>query len=172
MGINCSTPIYQDGLVFAASAYGAGGGAAKLSKDASGAVKAEELLKTLQGNGSKGTVNFIIGGPRRRSDGRDFMGDVLDRLQDLGTKDIRAQDAVMLLSCKADEISAERRDGTLSVMTYFLIEKIENSSSLTLEGAYDHIKIEVPKYMKEHFPGRSQTPQLCPKDSGDDVKLR
>ena len=43
MGINCSTPICQDGLVFAASAYGAGGGAVKLSKDASGAIKAEEV---------------------------------------------------------------------------------------------------------------------------------
>ncbi len=43
MGINCSTPIYQDGLVFAASAYGAGGGAVKLVKDASGGIKAEEV---------------------------------------------------------------------------------------------------------------------------------
>ncbi len=43
MGINCSTPIYHDGLVFAASAYGAGGGLVKLSKDADGAVKAEEV---------------------------------------------------------------------------------------------------------------------------------
>ncbi|MHB1037917.1 MAG: PQQ-binding-like beta-propeller repeat protein, partial [Pirellulales bacterium] len=34
MGINCSTPVYHDGLVFAASAYGAGGGLVKLSKDA------------------------------------------------------------------------------------------------------------------------------------------
>ncbi len=44
--INCSTPIYHDGLVFAASAYGAGGGAVKLSKDAGGAVKAEEVYFT------------------------------------------------------------------------------------------------------------------------------
>ena len=33
MGLNCSTPIYHDGMVFAASAYGAGGGLVKLSKD-------------------------------------------------------------------------------------------------------------------------------------------
>ena len=46
MGINCSTPIYQDGLVFAASAYGAGGGAVKLTKDAAGAIKAEEVYFT------------------------------------------------------------------------------------------------------------------------------
>lgn len=43
MGINCSTALYHDGKVFASSAYGAGGGLAKLSKDSSGGVKAEEV---------------------------------------------------------------------------------------------------------------------------------
>jgi outer membrane protein assembly factor BamB len=42
-GINCTTPIYHDGFVFAASAYGAGGGLVKLSKDTNGAVKADEV---------------------------------------------------------------------------------------------------------------------------------
>ena len=42
-GINCSTPLYHDGLVFAASAYGAGGGLVKLSKDANGGIKADEV---------------------------------------------------------------------------------------------------------------------------------
>jgi outer membrane protein assembly factor BamB len=46
MGINCSTPIFQDGLVFAASAYGAGGGAVKLVKDETGHVEAEEVYFT------------------------------------------------------------------------------------------------------------------------------
>src|SRR6266404_1056612 len=41
--INCSTPLYQDGQVFAASAYGAGGGLVKLSKDRNGGVKADEV---------------------------------------------------------------------------------------------------------------------------------
>jgi outer membrane protein assembly factor BamB len=41
MGINCTTPIYLDGHVFACSAYGAGGGLVKLVKDGDG-VKAEE----------------------------------------------------------------------------------------------------------------------------------
>lgn len=45
-GINCSTPLYHDGLVFAASAYGAGGGLVKLTKDAAGGVKAEEVYFT------------------------------------------------------------------------------------------------------------------------------
>ncbi|HZR21777.1 MAG TPA: PQQ-binding-like beta-propeller repeat protein [Verrucomicrobiae bacterium] len=42
-GINCSTPLYHDGLVFASSAYGAGGGLVKLSKDENGGVKADEV---------------------------------------------------------------------------------------------------------------------------------
>jgi outer membrane protein assembly factor BamB len=42
-GINCSTPIHIDGRVFAASAYGAGGGLVKLSKDGNGGVRAEEV---------------------------------------------------------------------------------------------------------------------------------
>jgi len=46
MGINCSTPVYHDGMVFAASAYGAGGGLVKLSKDANGGVKADEIYST------------------------------------------------------------------------------------------------------------------------------
>ena len=43
MSINCSAPIYHDGRVFAASAYGAGGGLVKLSKNADGAINAEEV---------------------------------------------------------------------------------------------------------------------------------
>jgi outer membrane protein assembly factor BamB len=46
MGLNCSTPIYHDGIVFASSAYGNGGGAVRLSTDASGAIKAEEVYFT------------------------------------------------------------------------------------------------------------------------------
>ncbi|HEV8493003.1 MAG TPA: PQQ-binding-like beta-propeller repeat protein, partial [Candidatus Angelobacter sp.] len=42
-GINCSSPVYHDGMVFAASAYGTGGGLVKLSKDDNGGVKAEEV---------------------------------------------------------------------------------------------------------------------------------
>ena len=42
-GINCSTPIYDGGKVFAASAYGAGGALVKLSPDENGGVKAEEV---------------------------------------------------------------------------------------------------------------------------------
>ncbi len=42
-GINCTTPLYHDGMVFASSAYGAGGGLVKLTKDASGKITAQEV---------------------------------------------------------------------------------------------------------------------------------
>jgi outer membrane protein assembly factor BamB len=56
MGINCSTPIFHDGMVFAASAYGAGGGTVKLSRDSSGAVKAEEVWSSRQMENHHGGV--------------------------------------------------------------------------------------------------------------------
>ncbi len=43
MRLNISTPIYHDGHVFAASAYGAGGGLARLNKNANGEITAEEV---------------------------------------------------------------------------------------------------------------------------------
>ena len=61
MGINCSTPIYHDGLVFAASAYGAGGGLVKLSKDANGGVKAEEVYFTKKMQNHHGGMILLDG---------------------------------------------------------------------------------------------------------------
>lgn len=46
MGINCSTPIFHDGIVFGASAYGTGGGAVKLTKNDDGSIDAEEVYFT------------------------------------------------------------------------------------------------------------------------------
>lgn len=42
---NCSTPLYRDGQVFAASSYGVGGGLVRLSRDGD-KVKAEEIYFT------------------------------------------------------------------------------------------------------------------------------
>lgn len=41
-GINCSTPLYQDGRVFAASAYGNGGGLVRLTSGDEGSIEATE----------------------------------------------------------------------------------------------------------------------------------
>jgi outer membrane protein assembly factor BamB len=61
MGINCSTPIYQDGLVFAASAYGAGGGAVKLKKSSDGKFEAEEVYFTTSMQNHHGGMIVIEG---------------------------------------------------------------------------------------------------------------
>jgi len=61
MGINISTPIYHDGLVFAASAYGAGGGLVKLIKNADGSVKAEEVYSTRKMQNHHGGMILIDG---------------------------------------------------------------------------------------------------------------
>jgi outer membrane protein assembly factor BamB len=61
MGLNCSTPIYHDGKVFAASAYGAGGGLVKLGKDANGGVKAEEVYATRKMQNHHGGMILLDG---------------------------------------------------------------------------------------------------------------
>jgi outer membrane protein assembly factor BamB len=42
-GINCSTPVYHDQCVYAAAAYGKGGGMVKLMRNQDGKVSAEEV---------------------------------------------------------------------------------------------------------------------------------
>jgi alcohol dehydrogenase (cytochrome c) len=61
MAINCSTPLYHDGLVFAASAYGAGGGLVKLSEDGSGGVNAEEVYSTRNMQNHHGGMILVDG---------------------------------------------------------------------------------------------------------------
>lgn len=61
MGINCSTPVYHDGMVFAASAYGAGGGLVKLSKEGNGGVKAEEVYATRNMQNHHGGMILVDG---------------------------------------------------------------------------------------------------------------
>ncbi|NLH16537.1 MAG: PQQ-binding-like beta-propeller repeat protein [Phycisphaerae bacterium] len=61
MGINCSTAVHSDGMIFASSAYGAGGGLVKLSKDASGAIKAEEVYATTDMQNHHGGMILLDG---------------------------------------------------------------------------------------------------------------
>jgi outer membrane protein assembly factor BamB len=57
---NCSTPIYFDGCVFAASGYGTGGGLAKLTKDGD-AFKAEEIYFTKKMKNHHGGMVLLNG---------------------------------------------------------------------------------------------------------------
>lgn len=60
-GINCTTPIYHDGMVFASSAYGAGGGLVKLSKDSNGGIKADEVYFTKKMQNHHGGIILYAG---------------------------------------------------------------------------------------------------------------
>jgi hypothetical protein len=78
------------------------------------------------------------------------------------SKDIGQKEAAVLASCKASEISFERDDGKGSVMTYFLVRCLEEKPGpLTLENVYSYLDKEVPVFVKEKFPGSTQTPVLA-----------
>jgi outer membrane protein assembly factor BamB len=61
MGLNCTTPIYHDGMVFDASAYGAGGGLAKLSQAADGGITAQEIYATKKMQNHHGGMILLDG---------------------------------------------------------------------------------------------------------------
>lgn len=59
--INCTTPVYHAGVVFAASAYDAGGGAVKLSKGEKGAITAKEVFFSAKLKNHHGGVVVVDG---------------------------------------------------------------------------------------------------------------
>ena len=61
MGINCTTPLYHEGVVFASSAYGAGGGAVKLSDKTDGTIEANELYFTKRMQNHHGGIILLDG---------------------------------------------------------------------------------------------------------------
>lgn len=60
-GITCSTPLYQEGKVFAASAYRAGGGLAKLTSIGDSQISAEEVWFTRDMENHHGGMLIIDG---------------------------------------------------------------------------------------------------------------
>jgi hypothetical protein len=84
-----------------------------------------------------------------------FFSTELDRL----SKDIKQRDAAVLASSMANQVSFERRERDLSVMTYYLVEQMTNSrGAVSLQEAYDNLKGKVPAYVEKVFPGATQTP--------------
>jgi hypothetical protein len=79
-------------------------------------------------------------------------------------KDIGQKDAAVLASSTAKQVSFERQEHDMSVMTYFLVDAVQKASGpLSLEQLYDRIKDKVPAYVEENFPGTTQTPVLAPR---------
>jgi hypothetical protein len=86
----------------------------------------------------------------------DFFGGEVDRTKDIGQKE-----TALLASSKAVESSFERREGDLSVMTYFLVEKLqERGESISLRDAFAYIETRVSSYVGSHVRGHTQTPVL------------
>ena len=80
----------------------------------------------------------------------------LDRTKALGQKEL-----AMLASSKASQVSFERKQGDLSTMTYFLVDKLDHSNEpVTLPQAFESLKHDVPQYVEENFLGSTQTPVL------------
>jgi Caspase domain/Domain of unknown function (DUF4384) len=88
--------------------------------------------------------------------GFDFLEGELARTKDIGQKQ-----AAVLASSHAAQVSLVRREGDLSVMTYFLIEKLRSSDrKISLQDMYQYVLKKVPEYMKQNHPGYPQTPVL------------
>lgn len=60
-GINCSTPLFHDGQVFAASAYGNGGGAVELAASSDGTITAKETYFTARMQNHHGGMVIVDG---------------------------------------------------------------------------------------------------------------
>ncbi|PHR95734.1 MAG: hypothetical protein COA78_29640 [Blastopirellula sp.] len=76
------------------------------------------------------------------------------------TKDIGQRDAALLLSSQASETSKVHRNGKISVMTHFLLEKLESDQGVTLETAFEYLKPRVIKYVEENYKNGCQNPVL------------
>ncbi len=132
----------------------------ELPKRDSHSSSVDEVMAAVSGEDSNEYLPWCFA-----SNPADFLDGELRRIKDIGQ-----DDASVLASSASDEISAESRDGKLSVMTRFLVQRIIESDSLTLQEAYEYVSKEVPKYMSEHYPGRAQTPVLVPEAANVTLK--
>ncbi len=86
-----------------------------------------------------------------------FMDAILSRAKNIGQ-----DEAAVLAASQAAQLAFERREGDLSVMTYFLTRQLEHAESgVTLQAAYEYLQREVPAYVEREFPGVTQTPVLA-----------
>jgi hypothetical protein len=98
-----------------------------------------------------------LGEPAGRDEGKYktfFFSTEFQRIKDIGQKE-----AAVLASSRAAQVSFERREGDLSVFTYYLIEQLKNAGGrITPPQAYENLKDKVPAYVMKQFPGATQTP--------------
>ena len=101
-------------------------------------------------------VSGLDGGQNLANVEFDFLDQEMTRAKDIGQKD-----AALLASSTARQISFERRDGNLSVMTHFLVQHVKEApGQVTLSELFGVLEKAVPKYVAETEPGATQTPVL------------
>ncbi len=113
------------------------------------------IIDACHGGGqTQGAIKAITAGDNKTPFRKFFFATTLQR-----TKDIGQREAAVLASSRATQVSFERREGDLSVMTHFLIERISTArEAVTLPEAFEYVQAQVPAFVEEHYPGTTQTP--------------
>lgn len=83
----------------------------------------------------------------------DFVGNEFSRVKDIG------QDGTAIVaSSVSDEVSHERTEGDLSVMTYFVVEELNQAAApMTLDRLVEKVTPEVSDYIGKSFAGAKQS---------------
>jgi len=110
------------------------------------------VLDTCHSGGQSAGQKAIPGAPAVF----DFLDGELTRIKDIGQRD-----TALLASSTSSQVSFERKEGDLSIMTYFLIERLRSAQGpVTVTDAHRQIRQAVTDYVTQTFPGTTQTPIL------------
>ncbi|MCA9065534.1 MAG: hypothetical protein KDA96_20845, partial [Planctomycetaceae bacterium] len=77
-----------------------------------------------------------------------ILDDEVVRAKDLGQKDL-----VLIASGGSGQLSFERPDGSISVMTAELIALMQRKNRLDVAETFQHLVTSVPQYVKLNIPG-------------------
>ena len=106
------------------------------------------------GGQTQGAIKALSGGDSVLPFRKFFFATTLRR-----TKDIGQRETAVLASSRATQVSFERREHDLSVMTHFLVQKLSSGHGpVTLQETAEFLVEQVPAFVTEHYPGTTQTP--------------
>jgi len=113
------------------------------------------ILDTCFSGGQSAAAKGLGGGEIKAVQPLDFFDGEFERAKDVGQ-----QETALLCSSKSDEVSFERQERDLSVMTYYLVQRLGSDEQLTLPGAFEYLKKEVSEYFERQNSERKQTTVL------------
>jgi len=129
-------------------------------EDQTKALKARGSAKDLKAadNVAKYGKAIKAKGDKAGPDHKNFLEGNLARMKGIGQKD-----AIVLASSTAKQVSFERTDGKMSVMTYYLIEAFNKLPAKSdINTVFSYVKDKVPAYTDSEFSGTKQNPVLSP----------